>query len=914
MQTVHLNKIVSRLLLVTGISFVILVIIYFLAGFSGFLSRADIYEGAPTPTPTAISAVATATPGITPSPGSTASPTAPTFTYPIEEISPSPSPTPINTTLPQPVSPTPTTKVNVTVPASLTPTPVPSTSATPTPNVAALSSTKKVLFGDIDGNGKVTASDFNTVVDKFIKQGVAPTETDLEKLDVNNDGKIDYEDVAQIVASAVNTEKVYPTAFLDWTSKPTATGDLDNDGYTSLADVSVCLAYASGSASASSEVIARGDFNGNKKIDAADCTIILRMASEAKEINPEFATREARKGSGDFDDNGILTVGEAKRITAIATGLVKVTEAEKQIADINGDGKVTSQDGTLAMIIANHEKGDVNLNGSIDCSDVERILRIGLGLENADAAIKNLGDVNNDGEINVTDAMIVLKGLQGRCFGDGVLKGDINGDGKVDIEDLKLGMKDLIGTTTLDGDALKRADMDGDGQFTRNDFNAIQATVYNNQKTSVEANAPHSGDANGDGVVTKEDVDIAKDALAGKQISQEVKTAIDMNGDGQITAADVTIIQNKVTQSTTTTTTQPTTSYILGDLNEDNKVTVSEGALVLRAAIGLVSLSEDQKKRADVNGDGKVTAADALKIIRIAIGLEPIQKKTEGQTGTEVAVTIAGDVNKDGKLDVRDATLITQYVQNPPKNKVDFALADLNNDGLINSADVEILLNMVIGKTRTGAEKTATPTPGATPISQVITKGDVNGDGKVDRNDVLLVTQIVTGLIKPTDKELRAGDMDGDGKITITDALLILRKISPAYSLGDVNGDGKVDGEDVKLALLFVTGKAQPTEQQLRAADVNNDGKITMSDVMAIQKMAIAALPSVAQVVATKVTASTAPSPQPTGATKLTTQQKTTRAVQKGLTNAGSNILSILLLSFLISIAVSGVWWALSKK
>jgi Ca2+-binding EF-hand superfamily protein len=258
---------------------------------------------------------------------------------------------------------------------------------------------------------------------------------------------------------------------------------------------------------------------------------------------------------------------------------------------------------------------------------------------------------------------------------------------------------------------------------------------------------------------------------------------------------------------------------------------------------------------------------------------------------------------------MRDVTLVAQYAQKAPNDKTDFALADLNNDGVIDSTDVEILINIVTGKTQAG---TATPTPVPAAATQTVVKGDINGDGKVDREDVLLAVKMATGLLKPSDKELKAGDMDGDGKITVKDATLIQEKVG--YKLGDVNGDGKIDGEDVKLALLFATGKAQPSEQQLRAADVNNDGKITLSDVMAIQKMAIAALPSVTQAVAEQIKTSTAPSPQPTSATKLTAQQKTVKAVQKGLTNAGSNIFSILLLSFLISIAVSGIWWALSKK
>jgi hypothetical protein len=58
-----------------------------------------------------------------------------------------------------------------------------------------------------------------------------------------------------------------------------------------------------------------------------------------------------------------------------------------------------------------------------------------------------------------------------------------------------------------------------------------------------------------------------------------------------------------------------------------------------------------------------------------------------------------------------------------------------------------------------------------------VTKGDVNGDGKVRANDALLVLRIAMGLVKdPTEAQKEAADMNNDGKIRSNDALLVLRK------------------------------------------------------------------------------------------------------------------------------------------
>lgn len=58
-----------------------------------------------------------------------------------------------------------------------------------------------------------------------------------------------------------------------------------------------------------------------------------------------------------------------------------------------------------------------------------------------------------------------------------------------------------------------------------------------------------------------------------------------------------------------------------GDVNGDGKVDIDDARAVLRAAVGLEKLDEQQKKAADVNGDGKITVDDARDILRTATGL-----------------------------------------------------------------------------------------------------------------------------------------------------------------------------------------------------------------------------------------------------------------------------------------------------
>ena len=69
---------------------------------------------------------------------------------------------------------------------------------------------------------------------------------------------------------------------------------------------------------------------------------------------------------------------------------------------------------------------------------------------------------------------------------------------------------------------------------------------------------------------------------------------------------------------------QTAPSYILGDVDGDGQITSSDARATLRAAVGLDTLTEAQKKAADVNKDGEITSSDARLILRCAVGLEEL--------------------------------------------------------------------------------------------------------------------------------------------------------------------------------------------------------------------------------------------------------------------------------------------------
>lgn len=84
--------------------------------------------------------------------------------------------------------------------------------------------------------------------------------------------------------------------------------------------------------------------------------------------------------------------------------------------------------------------------------------------------------------------------------------------------------------------------------------------------------------------------------------------------------AEKTLTNHPVTNPPITT--EPAPSYMLGDINGDNRVTSADARAALRIALRLDSVSGAALLAANVNGDDKVTSADSRIILRVALKLQ----------------------------------------------------------------------------------------------------------------------------------------------------------------------------------------------------------------------------------------------------------------------------------------------------
>ena len=66
---------------------------------------------------------------------------------------------------------------------------------------------------------------------------------------------------------------------------------------------------------------------------------------------------------------------------------------------------------------------------------------------------------------------------------------------------------------------------------------------------------------------------------------------------------------------------EPTEAPTPGDFNGDGVIDTEDALMILRAALGIITLEPEQEALADFNGDGIVDTTDALLVLRIALGI-----------------------------------------------------------------------------------------------------------------------------------------------------------------------------------------------------------------------------------------------------------------------------------------------------
>ncbi len=116
------------------------------------------------------------------------------------------------------------------------------------------------------------------------------------------------------------------------------------------------------------------------------------------------------------------------------------------------------------------------------------------------------------------------------------------------------------------------------------------------------------------------------------------------------------------------------------------------------------------------------------------------------------------------------------------------------------------------------------------------TKGDVNFNGELDNEDYKTLCNISTLQQTPSFVVTLAGDMNEDGTIDGLDLIILdlfINNIGPSTIKGDVDGNGKVNEDDYVLLVKIITLNTEITDVYMfKRCDLNYDGAVDSFDAL----------------------------------------------------------------------------------
>lgn len=370
------------------------------------------------------------------------------------------------------------------------------------------------------------------------------------------------------------------------------------------------------------------------------------------------------------------------------------------------------------------------------------------------------GDMNGDGRVTATDAFFVQNYLARTIFftDEQISRADVNQDGIITERDAKIILQHAIGAI----ESLPITDGSGGTQPVEILDPAVSILIQSGTEYSI-----------GDSILfswASEDVGTCVIATTPSGIFYELGSS----GEGEIAAqqnftllAECTnvgggsvVVKDQV--SIIVTEQEPVSpNPLLGDINGDGEVTVSDALRYFQALATGPELTSSEREVADVNEDGLYDAFDA----------EGIFVKSVGHDFDEIEHLnrAVGDMNLDSRITATDSSYLLRHVTGvlrltPSQTRA----ADVDGDGEITNVDADAVLAHAVGIVD------------ALPVIF----GDLTGDGNITTSDAQRVLQIAAGQGNiATSHERFIADVDRDGFVTNADAELILRAAVDAVRL-----------------------------------------------------------------------------------------------------------------------------------
>ena len=367
--------------------------------------------------------------------------------------------------------------------------------------------TVEIKYGDVNLDDKIDNSDKELLTNYISnKQGYTLNADQLKAADVNADGKVDAKDRIILTRHLANWPeyKTLPykgTVTEDTAKKEIIYGDVVANGKVNSADSMYLTRYVLGWKGYTLNDVQKlsADVNLDGKVDKMDSEILSNHVSGWKNYE-KLPIRGLVYG--DVNSDGKVNKTDSMYLTRYISGNQNYTlnDVQKLSADINLDGKVDKMD---SEILSNHvsgwkkyEKlpirgliyGDANLDGKISISDVQRVHKAVLGVNNIklNDLEKINADVNLDGKVDRIDESLLYYHVLNSKIELPYKKakyGDVNKDGKVTSKDISLLYSYINKKTKLDVEVEINADVYLDYKVDKKDYEILRKYVAKTIKT-----------------------------------------------------------------------------------------------------------------------------------------------------------------------------------------------------------------------------------------------------------------------------------------------------------------------------------------------------------------------------------------------------------------------------------------------
>ena len=539
---------------------------------------------------------------------------------------------------------------------------------------------------------------------------------------------------------------------------------------------------------------------------------------------------------------------EVVDVVYLGNNKIKLVVKNKTIVEV-----VEKEEGVITEPETKKRKlGDIYYDDSIDIRDLVKYAQYVDGLNAFSSSDLEYADLNNDGYYDLIDVDILshcVAGATKYCDFpvtnyDLEVYGDLNRNHKIDSIDMVKLAQYVEGKIELEDSLKLYADLNLDNKIDYIDVDILSRKIVGDEKyqklpiRNLDKILNYGNVDNLTGITYKDLTKLYNYIKENEELKGIALLSADLNKDGKIDYVDLTILHgylNKIKGYETLPNTNISKSIMYGDINQDGKVDEKDATLLSQyLAKWNLNLNPNQLLAMDVNLDGKIDGKDQIILARYLV-------KESGYTElpylNNVKQVVYGDANKDGKVDYIDLNELNLFLQENNQNKFDALTkiaVDLNKDGKIDYVDLTILhgyLKRVSGFEKLPNEK----------IKTISKYGDLNNDGIINQKDADILAEMMGKNEIPSGVNAIISDIYMDGSFDIRDLLALGQFIAGTIksiptlntndvrTYGDLNGDGKVDYTDLKNLYLLTEGKYSLNVKYI--ADLNKDGKINMVDV-----------------------------------------------------------------------------------